>query len=137
MPYDEETKTITTISLDNVRTRKAIAKLSEELVPLCIVDAKEAEEWKVGIGDYADGMKLMLKHDNLSDEEIDSFQWSMNKFYTRWVPINHGHEGITNYIHFLGAGHIADYLFEWRNLCVHSQQGWEALNMSVKTFFFR
>jgi hypothetical protein len=46
-------------------------------------------------------------------------------------------EGITNYIHMIGSGHIADYLFKWKNLYRFSQQGWEAMNSLIKTFFFR
>ena len=37
----------------------------------------------------------------------------------------------------LGAGHVAQYLFKWRNLCQHSQQGWEILNWLIKTVYFR
>jgi len=48
-----------------------------------------------------------------------------------------GQEGITNYIHMLAAGHISEYLAHWRNLYAHSQQGWEAFNSLLKTFFFR
>jgi hypothetical protein len=54
-----------------------------------------------------------------------------------WFRINGGQEGITNYIHQLVTGHIADYLFEWRNLYVHSQQGWENLNLQAKLYYFR
>ena len=44
---------------------------------------------------------------------------------------------ITNYIHLLSSGHMSDYLHKWRNLYLHSQQGWESLNNLVKIFFFR
>ena len=37
----------------------------------------------------------------------------------------------------IGAGHISDYLYKWRSLYQYSQQGWEAMNLLVKTFFFR
>jgi len=53
-----------------------------------------------------------------------------------WVNLT-GHEGITNYIHMLAAGHISEYLVYWGNLYDHSQQGWEAFNSLIKTFFFR
>ena len=46
-------------------------------------------------------------------------------------------EGITNYLHMIGSGHIADYLYKWKNLYRFSQQGWEAMNSLIKTFFFR
>jgi len=35
----------------------------------------------------------------------------------------------------LGAGHIGEYLLHHRNLYKHSQQGWEAFNALLKTFF--
>jgi len=37
----------------------------------------------------------------------------------------------------LAAGHISEYLVYWGNLYDHSQQGWEAFNSLIKTFFFR
>jgi hypothetical protein len=37
----------------------------------------------------------------------------------------------------IGAGHVADYLYKWKNLYRFSQQGWEAMNSLIKTFFFR
>ena len=37
----------------------------------------------------------------------------------------------------LGAGHITEYLRHWRNLYIHSQQGYEAFNALLKSFFFR
>jgi hypothetical protein len=37
----------------------------------------------------------------------------------------------------IGSGHIADYLSKWKNLYRSSQQGWEAMNSLIKTFFFR
>ncbi len=53
------------------------------------------------------------------------------------MKLNKGNEGATNYIHDLQSGHIANYLIHWRNLYVHSQQGWEALNFAVKKYWFR
>ena len=35
------------------------------------------------------------------------------------------------------SGHIYEYLDHWRNLYVHSQQGWEALNNFVKKYLLR
>ncbi len=36
----------------------------------------------------------------------------------------------------LASGHISEYLIYWGNLYGHSQQGWEAFNSLIKTFFF-
>jgi len=64
------------------------------------------------------------------------FQSHIDAFFILWVDIT-GHEGITNYIHMLAVGHISEYLVYWGNLYDHSQQGWEAFNSLIKTFFFR
>lgn len=37
----------------------------------------------------------------------------------------------------LGAGHVADYLFYWRNLYRQSQQGWESFNSMLKNVFVK
>jgi hypothetical protein len=55
---------------------------------------------------------------------------------TGWVRLNKGNEGATNYIRHLKSGHVSDYLLHWRNLYVHLQQGWEALNFAIKKYWF-
>jgi len=59
----------------------------------------------------------------------------VDKFYVTWIALLL-HEGVTNYIHMLGAGHIGEYLLYHCNLYKHSQQGWEAFNSLLKTFIF-
>lgn len=81
-------------------------------------------------------MELVRKKDDFSDDEIAQFQCHVDLFFQDWVSL-HGIEGVTNYLHMLSSGHISDYLFHWRNLYVHSQQGWEAFNSLLKTFYFR
>jgi hypothetical protein len=49
----------------------------------------------------------------------------------------YSYAGCTNYIHLLSSGHIAEYMFRWRNLHRFSQQGWEHFNSLLKVFFFR
>lgn len=64
---------------------------------------------------------------------IVEFQEQADLFFQNWIRL-HGREGVTNYIHMLGSGHICEYLFYWGNLYAHSQQGWEAFNSLVKTY---
>jgi len=63
-------------------------------------------------------------------------QYEIDLFFDYWVRL-HGEDGITNYIHMLGAGHVSRFLYRWRNLYKYSQQGWENLNKLIKTFYFR
>jgi hypothetical protein len=47
-----------------------------------------------------------------------------------------GKEGITNYIHMRGSGHIKYYITIHRNLYQYSQKGWESLNKKFELIFF-
>lgn len=46
-----------------------------------------------------------------------------------------GYDGVTNYIHMLGAGHIRYYLRKWKNLHRFQNQGWEAYNAMIASFW--
>ncbi len=37
----------------------------------------------------------------------------------------------------LSSGHLAEYIFKWRNLYRFSQQGWEIFNHVFTTVYFR
>lgn len=136
LPFDDTNKTIGTITLDNMKTRVVIANLFL-LVQVSIPEVVAQEQWKTCIGHYNDAIEILGEKEDLSDDVINEFQWSIDQWYYYWFRINGGREGITNYIHQLVTGHIADYLFKWRNLYVHSQQGWENLNLQAKLFYFR
>jgi hypothetical protein len=63
--------------------------------------------------------------DDLTDENIEEHQEEANLFFQKWIELN-GRAGMTNCIHLLGAGHIAEHMFHRRNLHQHSQQSWKA-----------
>lgn len=46
-----------------------------------------------------------------------------------------GYDGITNYMHMIGAGHLRYFLKKWRNLNRFSNQGWESYNAMVGAFW--
>jgi hypothetical protein len=81
-------------------------------------------------------MKKLCQHQDFTDSDIESFQNDFDIFYQDWLKL-HEKDGITNYIHLMSAGHMADYMYEWRNLYKHSQQGWESMNNLIKLFWFR
>jgi hypothetical protein len=135
-PYDTATKTIMTICLDNVRTRKVINAL-DCLVDVCIPEEEGRDLWKETLELYREAMLLLLIREDLSDEQIFDFQWKVNGFAQGWFKINKGDEGVTKYIHDLHAGHISDYSLHWRNLnMAHLQQGWENMNFAIKRYWF-
>ena len=136
IPYDEKAKAIGLISLCNNRTRKFMNNL-ELLISICLPEGSDRRSlWNNGILAYRNAIELVRQKEDLTDFAIYSFQREADKFFYYWISL-HGVAGVTNYIHMIGAGHIGQYLFKWRNLYRHSQQGWEALNWLIKTFYFR
>jgi len=79
---------------------------------------------------------MLQKKDDFTDEQIGQFQSDVDIFFRMWVKLC-GHKGVTNYIHMMASGHFSEHLIYWQNLYRHSQQGWEAFNSFLKTFFFR
>jgi len=133
-PKDKAKKEVGIICLDNNRTQKVIESF-DLFVDLCIVDESKKLQWKTSINHYCKAMKLLCKKTNLMVGELEQFQSHVDQFFGLWVDLT-GHEGVTNYIHMLASGHISEYLIYWGNLYDHSQQGWEAFNSLIKTFFF-
>ena len=67
---------------------------------------------------------------------IYSFQDKVDEYYEKWINLT-GQNGMTNYIHFLGSGHVAYYLFKYRNVYRFSQQGFEAMMGKIKAIYHR
>jgi len=76
---------------------------------------------------------LLQQHRILTADEIEIFQDCMDDFFELWVEL-YGEEGITNYIHLLGSGHILYFLKKHGCLYLYSQQGWESLNNKIQAF---
>jgi hypothetical protein len=134
-PFDTKKKEVCPITMDNVRTRRVVDSL-DILVDFCVTDPARAFLWTTALNNYRIAMVLLRKREDFTDNEIAAYQSHADKFFQVWVRLWQK-EGVTNYIHMIGAGHIADYLYRWRNLYRYSQQGWEAMNSLMKTFFFR
>ena len=134
-PFDNKKKEIGPITMDNVRTRKVVDSL-DILVAFCVTDQARASLWTTALNNYRTAMILLRKREDFTNAEIASYQSHADKFFQAWVRLWQK-EGVTNYIHMMGSGHIADYLYKWKNLYRYSQQGWEAMNSLIKTFFFR
>jgi hypothetical protein len=132
---DKDRKELGTITLDNNRTRKVVNEI-ELLTQLCLPNADEKSKWNTAIGHYRRGMKKLRCKEDFTHNMVINFQKEIDAFFQIWVTL-HGDDGVSNYIHMLASGHVSAYLFHWGNLYRHSQQGWEAFNSLLKTFFFR
>jgi hypothetical protein len=126
------------ITMDNNRTVR-IANQLELLIDYCIPETVDADinmKWKRCIPHYRNAMKKLRQKTDFTDDDISEFQNEFDSFYQDWVGM-YGYRGVTNYIHIMSSGHMSDYLHKYRNLYLHSQQGWESLNNLMKQFFFR
>jgi hypothetical protein len=106
------------------------------MIELCIADGTEEEKWQIMIPHYRQACVTLRTRHDMTNKEIESFQNEFDLFFQIWVGM-YGDEGVTNYLHMPTSGHIMEYLFKYKNLYRHSQQGWEALNHLLRTFYFR
>jgi hypothetical protein len=82
------------------------------------------------------GSRGTYPDDAFTDEDIRECQDKIDLWFHDWVSLT-GLDGMTNYVHLMSSGHITEYLVRHRNMYRHSQQGWEAFNALLKSFFFR
>jgi hypothetical protein len=135
LPMNDEKTNVGLICLDNNRIRKVIEAL-ELIVDVSIVDEQRSIKCNYCIPHYRDGMELLRQRREFTDEEIKQYQYHIDNWFQVWIQL-HGLHGCTNYMHVLSSGHLAEYLFKWRNLYHFSQQGWENFNHVFSTVYFR
>jgi hypothetical protein len=128
-------KVISDQSMPNTHVRKFLNHF-EELSELCIIDEERLEEWNEVISLWINLMEFARKRSDFTEDEILDFQDQADDFFERWIDLKH-RDGLGNYFHLVGAGHLSFYLREWGNLFRYSQQGWESMNSLIKTFFYR
>jgi len=116
---------------------KKVVNRINVIIELCISPDDGGEEciklkgWNVA---YQNAMQCLQKRTDLNNHKVKSFQQQVDAFFVTCVSLIL-HEGVTNYIQMLGSGHIGEYLLHHCKLYKHSQQGWEAFNSLLKTFF--
>ncbi len=69
---------------------------------------------------YSIAIGLLNKHYQLSEEEVEEFQDNCDAFFHLWVEI-FGVEGVTNYIHLIGSGHMQYFLKNYGSMYWYSQ----------------
>ena len=134
-PYSTKDKEIGIIKFNNTKTRKFVAGL-ESIIEVCVVDPARQEKWTRAVENYREAIIIARKKEDYTDDDVVLFQKHVDDFFHPWLELT-GMAGMTNYIHMLSSGHIAEYMHKYRNLYRHSQQGWEQLNDVIKTFLFR
>jgi hypothetical protein len=129
-------KTIGDQGMPNTHVRKFMEAFNPMADKFMWYDEERREAWKDCMEEWRLLMEMARQRDDFTDEEIDAFGVQCDDFFGLWVDLT-GIEGLTNYIHMIGCGHLTYYLREWRNLYRYSQQGWEALNSLLKNIYYR
>jgi hypothetical protein len=128
-----------TLSMDNNRTRKVVNAI-ELLINVCFDGDGDINERKHHLlqcfPHYREALLILRKDTDASEDEITKFQHHIDSWISRWIQV-YGREGCTNYTHMLSSSHVMKYMQEWKCLHRFSQQGWEALNALIKSYFFR
>jgi hypothetical protein len=125
------------IQVRNQIARKMIAKI-DVIVEAAVPDSDQDFRAKVisAVSAYKEAISLLTMHRNLSAEEKELFQDKIDEFYEQWIDL-FGEEGMTNYIHILGSGHMLYFLQKYDCLYLYSQQGWEDLNNRCQAFLMQ
>jgi hypothetical protein len=106
------------------------------LINECYPEGERKQDIIAMFENYNNFIRMVRKREDFTDKEIEECQDFGDKFYALRIQL-FGFDGITNYIHMVGAGHFKHYLIKYRNLYRFSQQGWEAYNHLIKSFFYR
>ena len=129
-PLDEK-KNLYDLSLSNGECRRLLIAM-DGIIETCQVEKPQL--WLTCTTNYRKAMGYLLSKRDLSDDDVKEYQWYADLFFGDWVLLT-GKEGQTNYVHLIGSGHVADYLYRWKNLYQHSNQGFECWNKMWKRYY--
>ncbi len=94
--------------MPNRNARKFVDNF-EKLTEFCIHDLEIRAQWDAMIVPYRKAICLARQKEDFTDEEIDLFQDLCDDFFIKILDLK-GRDGMTNYIHMLGSGHMSYYL---------------------------
>jgi hypothetical protein len=125
------------IQLDNVQFCNQVGRSFLKKIDVLIEAAISEKPLRIqlvrAISFYTEGMSLITLHRNIKDEEKEHFQDLFDDFFQAWIEL-FSVDGISNYIHMLGSGHMLYFIKKYNCLYLYSQQGWEALNNRIQGY---
>jgi hypothetical protein len=99
-------------------------------------DAVREAKWNDTIQSWNCVMTSMRRREEFDEGAIEDFQVLADDWFYKWIKLA-GRDGMSNYVHIVGSGHLAFYMREWGDLYRYSQQGWESFNSLIKSVYFR
>jgi hypothetical protein len=83
-----------------------------------VPDDEEKENWCRLMPNYQTAMQRLRRKEDFTDEDIAECQNKIDLWFHDWVSLT-GLDGMTNYVHLVSSGHIAEYLVRHQNLYRH------------------
>ena len=80
-------------------------------------------------------MQLLESKNVFGFDDVCKFQLVCDLFADDYISLT-GRDGMTNYFHFMVAGHFSYFLLKHKNLYKYSQQGWERINGKANQLYF-
>jgi hypothetical protein len=120
------------VQVRNQTGRKIMARI-DRLIEAALQDGPTRAKLLVALQFFCSAMQILVQHRKLTEDEIEIFQANMDDFHEIWVEL-FARDGMSNYIHHLGSGHIHYFLEKYECLYLYSQQGWEALNNTIQAY---
>ncbi len=132
-PYEE--KQLGEVKFSIWRARKIMEDI-HGIIDLSIPESDQELrlQWKDAAAKYLEVIRILRRLQNFTEALIDQFQNEADDFCAAWFNLV-GYDGITNYVHMLGSGHIRYFLRKWGNLFKLQNQGWEQYNARVQAFW--
>lgn len=125
-------------NLSCVRLRRVFLRHSEMLDVLfgtgaATVDADRRLQWEILLEAYVAIFDRLRDFKSMPADEINALQLQMDSFCRLYTTM-FGSTHVTNYVHNLQAGHIADFLHRYGSVYVHANIGMEATMGTYSSF---
>jgi hypothetical protein len=117
--YDQSQKIFKVAKLDELKSAVDIA-----------VDESKPElrsEWKAFLEHYVLAIETLTKSLEYEPEDIEELEHNIDVAYVKLMAIA-GIQGVTNYFHYLGSGHIVWLIRIYGNIWRYRNEGVEGLN---------
>ena len=88
-------------------------------------------DWRNFMISYLNCLEYLTLHRDYKEGDIDELDRRCKKMYMLLVTKIGGLEGVTNYFHYVGSGHVVWMCRRWGNLWRYRNEGVEAFNRIV------
>ena len=103
-----------------------------EVIDIAVgVNTTTNANWRCFMIYYLNCLELLTMHRDYKPGEVDDLERRCTKMYTQLVTKIGGIEGVTNYFHYIGSGHVVWMCRRWGNLWRYRNEGVEAFNKIV------